>query len=271
LKRFVQFATVCGICFSPAFSFGLALVNHPECVSVVNADFQSQDTTNLRYQLPSGDPTTAPKSPLYLQTPTNTGYIVEFNPATGEYVFYENVGDKKGAVVRVMTKEEYAAYQQQSALRSYWEQKRKSEAGTTASSSFLPGLQLGGETFDRIFGSNKIDIKPQGNAELILGLNSSRTDNPTLPLQLRKTTTFDFQSKIQMNVTGTIGDKMKILVNYNTEATFDFENNVKLEYTGYEDEIIQKIEAGNVSLPLPGSLITGSQNLFGFKTELKFG
>ena len=271
MKRFVQFATVCCICFSPAFSFGFALVNHPECLPVVNADFQSQDTTNLRYQLPSGDPTAAPKSPLYLQTPTNTGYIVEFNPATGQYVFYENVGDKKGAVVRVMTKEEYAAYQQQNALRSYWEQKRKSEAGTAASSSFLPGLQLGGETFDRIFGSNKIDIKPQGNAELILGLNSSRTDNPTLPLQLRKTTTFDFQSKIQMNVTGTIGDKMKILVNYNTEATFDFENNVKLEYTGYEDEIIQKIEAGNVSMPLPGSLITGSQNLFGFKTELKFG
>ena len=35
-----------------------------------------------------------------------------------------------------------------------------------------------------------------------------------------------------------------------------------LEYTGFEDEIIKKIEVGNVSLPLNGTLITGSQSLF---------
>ena len=46
---------------------------------------------------------------------------------------------------------------------------------------------------------------------------------------------------------------------------------MKLEYTGYEDEIIKKIEAGNVSMPLSGSLITGSQTLFGIKTQLQFG
>src|SRR5690554_2971620 len=84
-------------------------------------------------------------------------------------------------------------------------------------------------------------------------------------------TTFNFDQRIQLNVVGQIGDKMKLSTNYNTEATFDFENQTKLEYTGYEDEIIQKIEAGNVSLPLNNSLIQGSQSLFGFKTELKFG
>ncbi|MBL7937038.1 MAG: cell surface protein SprA, partial [Bacteroidia bacterium] len=46
---------------------------------------------------------------------------------------------------------------------------------------------------------------------------------------------------------------------------------MKLEYTGYEDEIIKKIEAGNVSLPLNSSLIQGSQSLFGVKTQLQFG
>ena len=52
-----------------------------------------------------------------------------------------------------------------------------------------------------------------------------------------------------MNVIGKIGDKLKLTTNFNTEATFDFENNMKLEYTGYEDEIVKKIEVGNVSLP----------------------
>ena len=74
-----------------------------------------------------------------------------------------------------------------------------------------------------------------------------------------------------MNVLGKIGDKLQITTNYNTEATFDFDNKVKLEYTGYEDEIIKKIEIGNVGLPLNGTLITGSQNLLGVKTQLQFG
>ena len=74
-----------------------------------------------------------------------------------------------------------------------------------------------------------------------------------------------------MNVIGNIGEKMKLSVNYNTEASFDFENQMKLEYTGNEDEIIRKIEAGNVTLPLTGTLIKGSQSLFGIKTQLQFG
>lgn len=40
---------------------------------------------------------------------------------------------------------------------------------------------------------------------------------------------------------------------------------------GSEDSIIQKIEVGNVSMPLNSSLISGAQSLFGFRTELKFG
>ena len=273
MKRFVLFAVASLFFFSVRISFETGVQAAPVASLFSGYNFVLQDTTALRFPMKSlNDPTKAGNaSPLFLKTPSNTGYIVEFNPATGQYVFYQKVGNGKGMPVKVMSREEYQSFQQQNSLRDYWEQKRQSEAGTSSSNSFLPDLQLGGETFDRIFGSNKIDIKPQGNAELILGLNTSKTDNPSLPLQMRKTTTFDFQSKIQMNVAGKIGDKLKMQVNYNTEATFDFENNVKLEYTGYEDEIIQKIEAGNVSLPLSGSLITGSQSLFGFKTELKFG
>ena len=74
-----------------------------------------------------------------------------------------------------------------------------------------------------------------------------------------------------MNVVGTIGDKLQLRANYDTEATFEFENEIKLEYTGAEDEIVKKIELGNVSLPLAGSLITGAQSLFGVKTKFQFG
>ncbi len=169
-----------------------------------------------------------------------------------------------------MSLNEYKAYEFQSTKRDYWKQRSKSET-VDRRSPLLKSINIGGEAFDKIFGTSTINIVPQGSAELIFGINTSKINNPNISERLRKTTTFDFQEKIQMNVTGSIGDKMKLGVNYNTEATFDFENKTKLEYNGKEDEIIKKIEAGNVSLPLTGSLITGSQSLFGLKTEMQFG
>jgi len=97
------------------------------------------------------------------------------------------------------------------------------------------------------------------------------TENLPIPERMRKVPTFDFNQKIQMNVMGKIGTRMEMRVNYNTEATFDYENKMNLGYTGDEDQIIKKIEAGNVSLPLNGSLITGGSNLFGVKAEMQFG
>jgi len=52
---------------------------------------------------------------------------------------------------------------------------------------------------------------------------------------------------------------------------FEFENRTKLQYAGKEDEILKKVEAGDVTLPLTGTLITGSYSLFGLKTEMQFG
>jgi cell surface protein SprA len=90
-----------------------------------------------------------------------------------------------------------------------------------------------------IFGSNVVNIQPQGSAELIFGINTVKNERPDIQEELRRTTTFDFQEKIQMNVTGTIGDRVRLGINYNTEAMFEFENQTKLEYTGSEDEIIK--------------------------------
>src|SRR5690606_19038993 len=73
------------------------------------------------------------------------------------------------------------------------------------------------------------------------------------------------------NVVGNNGTKLKLPISYNTLANFDFENQLKLDYTGTDDEIIKRIEAGNVSYSSKGSLIPGAQSLFGLKTELQFG
>lgn len=75
-----------------------------------------------------------------------------------------------------------------------------------------------------------------------------------------------------MNVKGSVGDKVNVDFNYNTEATFDFDaQNLKLRYEGKEDEIIKLIEAGNVSMPTNSSLIRGASSLFGVRADMQFG
>ena len=233
----------------------------------------AQDTT-LNYPLPDekGYPFSSSNlnSPLYLDNPSNIDSRVIYDPLTGKYIFSETIGSWNYRHPTIMDKEEYQEYEFKKALRDYWRMKSGGES-LQEQLSFIPPLQVGGEAFDRLFGSNTINIVPSGSAELIFGFNLSKQDNPNISERLRSVPSFTFDEKIIMNVAGSIGDKMAMDISYNTEATFDFENQTKLEYSGKEDEIIKKIEAGNVNLPLPGSLISGSMSLFGLKTELQFG
>jgi cell surface protein SprA len=74
-----------------------------------------------------------------------------------------------------------------------------------------------------------------------------------------------------MSVNGTLGQKMRIGANFDSNNSFDFQNQLKVEYAGFEEDIIKSIEIGNVSMPIQNSLIQGAQNLFGVKTQLQFG
>jgi len=232
------------------------------------------DSPEIDLPYPFKDGMGGPKSQntggLYLKNPSNVKSGFEYDPETGTYNYYEKMGDNYFKYPTYMDFDEYINYDSKKSLQDYWKQKSSAD-DINQTKGFRPKLTIKGEAFDRIFGGNVIDIRPQGSAELSFGINRSTRDNPALPANQRSTTTFDFNQKIQLNVIGNIGEKLKITTSYNTEATFDFENQMKIEYTGYEDEIIQKIEAGNVSLPLKGQLITGSQTLFGIKTELRFG
>jgi cell surface protein SprA len=217
------------------------------------------------------DPTDIdPSQTLQLKDPSNLKTDIQYDFQTGNYEFEQKMGSMNYRNPSYMTFKEYLDYDMEKQIDGYWKQRHEAEQ-VNASKGLIPKIMVNNETFDRIFGGNTVDIRPQGAAELIFGVNTSRTQNPAIAENQRKISTFQFDQKIQINLLGKIGDKLKVTTNYNTEAAFDFENQMKLEYTGYEDEILQKIEAGNVNLPLTGSLITGSQSLFGLKAQMKFG
>ena len=209
-------------------------------------------------------------SPLYLDDPQSIKSTIEYDPEEKQYNINENIGEMFYRNPSYLTFDEFKRKEFDNSTRKYWRQ-RASEEDVLLRKGFNPKIYIGSDVFDRIFGGNTIDIRPQGSAELKFGFQIQTNENPAIPEKQRTSSTFVFKEKIQMSVIGNIGEKMKLQVNYNTEASFDFENKMKLEYSGKEDEIIQKIEAGNVSLPLTTSLITGSQSLFGLKTQLKFG
>ena len=230
--------------------------------------------TKLRYPVPNDEYGTQPnqESPFNFKDPKNIDTEVVYDPETQRYTMYKKIGGKYYRYPLTFTLDEYIKYSMDKSIAEYWKSKFGAESISSGKAKTdKPLLTVESESFDRIFGGNAIDIKPQGSAELTFGVNSSRTDNPAISEKQRKISTFQFDQRIQLNVVGSVGEKLKINTSYNTEATFDFENQMKLDYTGYEDEIIKKIEAGNVSLPLNSSLISGSQSLFGIKTQLQFG
>ncbi len=217
------------------------------------------------FGLPSQD-----SAKIFLNKPSNINFEIEYDPETGQYIFYEKIGRLNYRLPQTMSLDDYINYDFQKSVQDYWRQRSRLHE-MDQRGSLIPGLTVGGEAFNRLFGGNVVNIQPQGYVEVSFGYQVNTTENPAIPERLRRVPTFDFDERIQMNVTGQIGTKMNMRVNYNTEATFDYENKMSLEYTGDEDEIIKRIEAGNVSLPLSGSLITGASNLFGVKTEMQFG
>lgn len=196
---------------------------------------------------------------------------VEYDAESNQYIIYEKIGDRYYKTPQTMSFDEFVKQQSKKQDHDYFEMRSKARDLAERRSEF-PKLYDGPELYDRGFGNKpKIEIRPQGNVEVTLGVISQKIDNPVLPVPQRKQTNFDFDMNINMNLTGQIGDYTKLNTNFNSKATFNFENQLKLGYKGKEDNIIQEISAGNVSLPLRGSLIRGNQSLFGIKTQLKFG
>jgi len=245
-------------------------------------EYQKTDTTakdtrqqkdTLKYPLEDrhGNGITDPvRNAIDLKDPSNIKRSVEYDPVTRQYIITEKIGDHYYRNPTYMNFDEFYKLQSERSEQSYW-QKRASTLGNLNQIGSGPSLYSGSSLFDRVFGGSKVDIRPQGSLDLTFGYQGQNIKNPVLVEQARKNGGFDFDMNINMNVTGQIGDKLKLITNYNTQSTFDFENQIKLEYTGYDDEIIKKIEAGNVSFPLRSQLISGVQSLFGIKTQLQFG
>jgi cell surface protein SprA len=196
---------------------------------------------------------------------------VEYDAVSKLYILREKSGGRYLSAPQYLTVDEYQRLLNAEMKRQNWRQYSNAEISQIRETGIIPSLQVNDASFERLFGGNTIRIKPRGEAELTFFGRVNKNENPLLNERQRKQTSLDFDQRIQMDLVGQVGTKLQVNMNYNTEAQFDFENQFKLEYTGSEDEIIKKIEAGQVSFPLNTTLMTGMQSLFGVKTQLQFG
>ena len=212
-------------------------------------------------------------SALDLRLPENIKQEVEYDDSLGYYRIGSKIGDSYLNTPILMTPEEYNKWSERREREAFFRKKEAENVATKGKEKFsFADMHFDLGPAEKIFGPGGVRIKTQGTAELKLGATLKDIDNPSLPERNRKTTAIDFDEKINLNVTGKVGDKVNMSLNYNTDATFDFDTkNLKLHYDGKEDEIIKLVEAGNITFPSNNSLVKGASSLFGVRTDMQFG
>ncbi|MFT4642234.1 MAG: cell surface protein SprA [Candidatus Azotimanducaceae bacterium] len=205
---------------------------------------------------------------------------VTFDPETQQYIVREKIGNYYVGEPIYMSYKEYQEYRLKKDMLAHYKEKLKAVGGRAAGSEaaqkdLLPKYYVKSKLFETIFGGNEIEVNVQGDVQIQLGVLSQTIENPQISERNRKSITFDFDQQISASINAKVGKRLAVTANYDTQSTFDFQNLIKLEFNPdlafSEDDILQKIEVGNVSMPIKNSLVTGAQSLFGLKTELQFG
>ncbi len=223
-------------------------------------------------------------------------YDAFYDIGTGMYYLYPKVGNTVVGAPIAMTSEEYKNYVMQNNLRSYYEEKsllndlgRRKDQTDAKKKGLIPSITIKNKMFENIFGSNKIELIPQGYASFDLGVLYQKIENPLILPQNRTSFAINIQQRIQLGITGKVGENLQLKANYDTQSGFAFENRMNMVWQAKgswkdlqskglnekgqdpEDKIIKRVEVGNINMPLSTSLIRGSQSLFGLKTEFQLG
>jgi cell surface protein SprA len=213
---------------------------------------------------------------LQMGNPKSITEAYTYDPASDRYIYTKTFDGFNINYPIILTPKEYEELLTRESMRDYFQKKLdaidgKKEGAEEAKKDLLPRYYVNSGLFETIFGGNTIDVKPTGSVEMDLGIRYTKQDNPAFSPRNRKSLTFDFDQRISLSLQGKVGTRLMVNANYDTQSTFAFQNLIKLEYTPTEDDIIRKIEVGNVSFPLNSSLIRGAQSLFGVKMQLQFG
>ncbi len=246
---------------------GISIFSNLAVFSQANPLKKESDSIPLKYHFKNYQ-----QGNLFLKKPTNK--TVTYDEVLGKFVIVEKIGNIEVGTPLLLSKIEYDEYKLKNDMSSYFKEKFTNTYTKNAKNkkNLLPTYYVNSKFFESIFGGNKVEVKLNGQVSIKMGILYQKTENPNISIENQSNLTFDFDQQIGAGLQAQIGKRLKVSANYDTQATFDFQNNIiKLEYTPDEDDILQKLDAGNVNLPIRNSLINGAQALFGVRADLQFG
>lgn len=241
--------------------------------------------------------TTHPRIPLSpLESPFPYGsyeHTIRFDTVSGQVLLQEELLGTPFGQPRTLSLEEYIQRRQEEERRLMWEEKAQQytmiapeidDTTSLSAAALLDSMLSGGGTSIKIplpqnpittlFGDPSVDINVNGSVTLSAGWQVDNNNLTSISSLGSSQSAPFFDQNIQVSVTGKIGDKLKLSSDFDTQRAFDIDNQLKVTFGGgpeNDDDIIQAVEAGNVALETPSTLIGGSQTLFGLKTKMKFG
>ena len=247
--------------------------------------YQIADSTYLEQLTYNREDSPAAKAfptanPFYLKLPSIVQREVKLD-STGRYVIVREIVNGKDIKIPIkMPLEEYVKQRSQSDYNQNFQdmvtkedagRKKKDDLGELLGSFTNIDIPVPANPVFSIFGPPRINLVISGGVDIRAAFRNTTTDQSTISALGNSRNEPDFAQEVQINVNGTIGDKLNILADWNTQRTFEYENQLKIKYTGYEDEIVQSVEAGNVSLATSSSFVSSSSALFGIKAGFQLG
>ncbi len=209
--------------------------------------------------------------------------MADWDPQTGYLVYRRVIDNKEVETPRFADYMTNARVYGDQEVTNYWQkmvynQSRKSES-EKASGLFNVQIDLGDEVggaIGAIAGAGTAGLNVSGYQKISFSGRSQWTDKESDALnRVNKFPSLDMKQISRYNIKGTIGTKISVEVDQNSERKTDLANTIKIRYKGEEDEIIQSIEAGNTNLSLPNTQFVGYsqrvQGLFGIKSTAKIG
>ncbi|HEX7078429.1 MAG TPA: cell surface protein SprA [Candidatus Eisenbacteria bacterium] len=204
---------------------------------------------------------------------------VTIDPASGRVRESFRQGDVEIRDPIVASNSEYAALLSERTTRRLWKESMRSTRSMQRGTGPQKGLfrvelpvQLP-KAVRSIVGDGAPNIEISGSENISLAGNSDWTASPTIQTEAQKQSafpSFEMKQELNVNLTGSIGDKIKVDVDQSSNVQTSLDNKVKLRYEGDDDDMIKSVELGNTNLSLAGASIR-QDGLFGVKTVAKLG
>ncbi len=122
-----------------------------------------------------------------------------------------------------------------------------------------------------IFGKPSINLKVSGDVGIHMAFRDQVTYATAGANFYGSEEGLDFKQEININTSGSIGDKLKVGADWGSDRMFQYDNLLNFTYKGYPDEILQEFDAGNITFNTPSKYIAPQDDLFGLKAITRFG